>query len=124
MELARIEMPNADPEFVRTLAGIVEAGAVGTVRDVVTRACPDWPDLMEIAPELQFKHYTVAEAKLPADALMLITGVSLSDIEFCCDLDRNVFYGAHTPIRSPTRSARATGSSCASGSPPAAPARD
>ena len=70
---------------------------VGTVRDVVTRSCPDWPDLMEVAPELQFKHYTVAEAKLPADALMLITDVSLSDVEFCCDLDRNVFYGEHTP---------------------------
>ena len=27
-----------------------------------SRTCPDWPDLMEIAPELQFKHYTVAEA--------------------------------------------------------------
>ena len=52
---------------------------------------------MEIAPELQFKHYTVAEAKLPADALMLITGLSLSEIEFCCDLDRHVFYGEHTP---------------------------
>jgi hypothetical protein len=52
---------------------------------------------MEVAPELQFKHYTVAEAKLPADALMLITGVSLSDIEFCCDLDRNVFFADHTP---------------------------
>jgi len=64
---------------------------------VVTRACPDWPDLMEIAPELQFKHYSVAEAKLPADALMLITGLSLSDIEFCCDLDRNVFHSEHTP---------------------------
>jgi hypothetical protein len=52
---------------------------------------------MEVAPELQFKHYTVAEAKLPADALMLITGVSLSEIEFCCDLDRHVFNGEHTP---------------------------
>ena len=52
---------------------------------------------MEVAPELQFKHYTVAEAKLPADALMHITGVSLSEIEFCCDLDHNVFYGEHTP---------------------------
>ena len=52
---------------------------------------------MEIAPELQFKHYTVAEAKLPADALMLITGLSLSEIEFCCDLDRHVFYSEHTP---------------------------
>ncbi|MDX6480761.1 MAG: hypothetical protein QOG85_1271 [Gaiellaceae bacterium] len=54
---------------------------------------------MEIAPELQFKHYTVAEAKLPADALMLIPDVSLSDVEFCCDLDRNVFYAEHTPPR-------------------------
>ena len=35
-----------------------------------SRTCPDWPDLMELAPELQFKHYTVAEAQLPADALM------------------------------------------------------
>jgi hypothetical protein len=52
---------------------------------------------MEVAPELQFKHYTVAEAKLPADVLMLITDVSLSDVEFCCDLDRNVFYAEHTP---------------------------
>jgi hypothetical protein len=52
---------------------------------------------MEIAPELQFKHYTVAEAKLPADALMLITDVSLSEVEFCCDLDHNVFYAEHTP---------------------------
>ena len=52
---------------------------------------------MEVAPELQFKHYTVAEAKLPADALMHITGVSLSEIEICCDLDRNVFFADHTP---------------------------
>jgi hypothetical protein len=52
---------------------------------------------MEIAPELQFKHYTVAEAKLPADALMLIPDLSLSDVEFCCDLDRHVFFGEHTP---------------------------
>ena len=52
---------------------------------------------MELAPELQFKHYTVAEAKLPADALMLIPDTSLSDVEFCCDLDHNVFYAEHTP---------------------------
>jgi hypothetical protein len=42
-----------------------------------SRTCPDWPELMELAPELQFKHYTVAEARLPADALMLIPGVQL-----------------------------------------------
>ena len=27
-----------------------------------SRTCPDWPMLMEVAPELQFMHYTVAEA--------------------------------------------------------------
>jgi hypothetical protein len=24
-----------------------------------TRACPDWPTLMEIAPDVQFRHYTL-----------------------------------------------------------------
>jgi hypothetical protein len=52
--------------------------------------------LMEIAPELQFKHYTVAEARLPADALMHVPGVLLSAVAICCDLDRHVFYAAHT----------------------------
>ncbi len=51
---------------------------------------------MEIAPELQFKHYTVAEAKLPAEALVNIPDVSLSAVAICCDLDRHVFYAAHT----------------------------
>jgi hypothetical protein len=51
---------------------------------------------MEIAPELQFKHYSVAEAKLPADALMLISDVSLSEVEICCDLERHVFFASHT----------------------------
>ena len=44
-----------------------------------SRTCPDWPRLMEIAPDLQFKHYTVAEARLPGDALALVKDVSLSD---------------------------------------------
>jgi hypothetical protein len=51
---------------------------------------------MEIAPELQFKHYTVAEVQLPADALMKISQVALSDVAICCDLDKNVFYEPHT----------------------------
>jgi hypothetical protein len=51
---------------------------------------------MEIAPELQFKHYTVAEAKLPADALMLIPEVALSDVALCCDLEHHVFSAGHT----------------------------
>ena len=64
-----------------------------------SRTCPDWPDLMEIAPELQFKHYTVAEAQLPADALMLVKDFSLSDVAICADLEKNVFYAAHTDAR-------------------------
>jgi hypothetical protein len=63
---------------------------------VTTRSCPDWPDLMELAPELQFKHYSVAEAKLPAEVVMVISDVSLADVEICCDLDRHVFNAAHT----------------------------
>jgi hypothetical protein len=51
---------------------------------------------MEIAPELQFKHYTVAEAKLPADVLMHVPDTSLSEVAVCCDLDRHVFYAGHT----------------------------
>ena len=64
-----------------------------------SRTCPDWPDLMELAPELQFKHYTVAEAQLPADALMLVTDTSLNDVAICADLDKNVFNAAHTDER-------------------------
>jgi hypothetical protein len=61
-----------------------------------SRTCPDWPQLMELAPDLQFKHYTVAEAQLPFEALSRITQVSLSDVSICCDLEHHVFYGAHT----------------------------
>lgn len=60
-----------------------------------SRTCPDWPLLMELAPDLQFKHYTVAEAKLPADALVSLH-VSLDQVAVCCDLDHNVFYAEHT----------------------------
>ena len=61
-----------------------------------SRTCPDWPTLMEYAPDLQFKHYTVAEARLPAEALMNIRDVPLSAVAICCDLERHVFYAAHT----------------------------
>ncbi|HET7571927.1 MAG TPA: hypothetical protein VFJ77_04575 [Gaiellaceae bacterium] len=64
-----------------------------------SRTCPDWPELMELAPELQFKHYTVAEARLPADALMRIPDVALGDVAICCDLERHVFYPGHTDER-------------------------
>ena len=61
-----------------------------------SRTCPDWPLLMELAPDLQFKHYTVAEAHLPAEALVNLPNVPLSAVAICCDLDRHVFYAAHT----------------------------
>ena len=60
-----------------------------------SRTCPDWPQLTEIAPDLQFKHYTVAEAKLPADALVHLP-VPLEAVAICADLDHNVFFAEHT----------------------------
>ena len=60
------------------------------------RSCPDWPALMEIAPDLQFKHYSVREAHLLADALARLSEPSLDEIEICCDLEHNVFNPDHT----------------------------
>jgi hypothetical protein len=62
------------------------------------KTCPDWPTLMEIAPELQFKHMSVAEAQLPVEVLTQISHQSLGDVEICCDLDHHVFYAAHTDV--------------------------
>jgi hypothetical protein len=63
---------------------------------MTARTCPDWPELMEVAPDLQFKHYTVAEAQLPAEVLASISHVSLGDVEICCDLERHVVNPQHT----------------------------
>lgn len=60
------------------------------------RTCPDWPQLMELDPDLQFKHYTVAQAQLPAEALARIHHVSLDDVEICCDREHHVFNPEHT----------------------------
>jgi hypothetical protein len=51
---------------------------------------------MEVAPDLQFKHYTVAEAQLPVEVLTRVQQVSLSDVSICCDLEHHVFYAPHT----------------------------
>ena len=59
------------------------------------RTCPDWPELMELDPDLQFKHYTVAEAQLPAESLSRISHASLGDVEICCDLEHHVFNPGH-----------------------------
>jgi hypothetical protein len=55
--------------------------------------------LMELAPDLQFMHYTVAEAKLPADALGEVPGVDLNEVAICCDLERHVFNPTHTDVQ-------------------------
>ncbi len=51
---------------------------------------------MEVAPDLQFRHYTVAEARLPADALANLPNVPLEAVAICCDLEKNVFNAQHT----------------------------
>ena len=61
-----------------------------------SRTCPDWPRLMELAPELQFKHYTLREAQLPADAIVNVDGVGFDDVAICCDLESHVFNAEHT----------------------------
>ena len=45
-----------------------------------SRTCPDWPQLMEVAPELQFKHYTLREAQLPADAVVGFEGLEFDEV--------------------------------------------
>jgi hypothetical protein len=63
---------------------------------MTTRACPDWPELMELAPDLHFKHYTAAEAHLPAEALVNVPVEQLAEANVCADLEHHVFYAAHT----------------------------
>ena len=63
---------------------------------MTARTCPDWPQLMELDPDLQFKHYTVAEAQLPSEALTKVRHVSLAEVEICCDREKHVFNPEHT----------------------------
>ena len=67
---------------------------------MTTRSCPDWPSLMEIAPELQFKHYTLREAQnqLPTDVLVQLDVVASDDEAICCDLENHVFNADHTEV--------------------------
>ena len=60
------------------------------------KTCPDWPELMELAPALQFKHVSVRDAQLPFDVLARLPQVSLDDVEMCCDTEHHVFHAAHT----------------------------
>lgn len=61
-----------------------------------SRTCPDWPRLMEVAPDLQFKHYTLAEARLPTDALVILADLPRDAVAICCDLEHHVFNAQHT----------------------------
>ncbi len=61
------------------------------------RTCPDWPALMEIAPELQCKHMTLREAQLPFEVIGSVPPeVPLDTTEICCDLENRVVNGEHT----------------------------
>jgi hypothetical protein len=66
---------------------------------VSTRTCPDWPTLLEVAPDLHFKHHTVGEARLPTDALVNLPDLPLEAVAICADLEHNVFNPAHTDPR-------------------------
>ena len=66
---------------------------------MTVRSCPDWPELLELAPDLHFKHYSVAEAHLPGEALVNVADATLDGMEICADLDHNVFNPEHTDKR-------------------------
>ena len=67
---------------------------------MASRSCPDWPDLLDRAPDLMFKHYTADELQLPHDVVVALGGsVRLSDIEVCADTTHNVFNPEHTDPR-------------------------
>jgi hypothetical protein len=64
-----------------------------------TRSCPEWPALLEVAPDLHFKHYTLAEARLPAEVLINLPDIPLEAVAICADLEHNVYNPAHTDQR-------------------------
>jgi hypothetical protein len=64
-----------------------------------TRSCPDWPALLDRAPELLFKHYTADELRLPSDVVVALGAVRLGEVELCADTAHNVFYAEHTDPR-------------------------
>jgi len=64
-----------------------------------TRACPDWPALMEVAPDVQFRHYSLTEAQLPVDAFVQLEGLDKDEVTVCADLDAHIFNPDHTDPR-------------------------
>ena len=63
---------------------------------MATRSCPDWPELLDRAPDLHFKHYTADELQLGHDIVVALGAVRLTEIEICADTQRNVYYADHT----------------------------
>ena len=64
-----------------------------------TRTCPDWPRLMEVSPELQFRHHTLGEVQLPHEAFERIEGIGIDEVVVCCDVDAHVYNPEHTDPR-------------------------
>ena len=54
---------------------------------------------MELAPELQFKHFAVRELGFPSDVFVAIGDVPQDEVNVCCDPDRHVYNPAHTDPR-------------------------
>jgi hypothetical protein len=54
---------------------------------------------MELAPELQFKHYAVRELGFPSEVLVAIGDLPQDELSVCADADRHVFYSPHTDPR-------------------------
>jgi hypothetical protein len=54
---------------------------------------------MELDPDLQFMHYTLAEAQLPAEVLVTIPEIPREAVAICCDLEQHVFNPQHTDPR-------------------------
>ena len=63
------------------------------------RSCPDWPEMLDRAPDLDFKHYTADELQLPHDIVLALGDVRLASLEVCTDTSRNIFNPAHTDPR-------------------------
>ena len=63
---------------------------------MTTRACPDWPELLDRSPDLSFKHYTADELKLPHDVVVALRGARLSRVPVCADAAKHVFNPEHT----------------------------
>jgi hypothetical protein len=64
-----------------------------------TRSCPDWPVLLEVAPDLHFKHYTLGEARLPGEVIVNLPDIPMEAVALCADLEHNVFNPNHTDPR-------------------------